>query len=68
MSFLAALPCLVATYALSGLCLSLGPSLALRLQGSHNLLFGALDLFLLGAPTVVAPVVLTGRLARPGEV
>lgn len=65
MSFLAALPCLVATYALSGLYLSLGPSLTLRLQGSHNLLFGALDLFLLGAPAVVAPVVLTGRPARP---
>lgn len=65
MSFFAALPCLVATYALSGLYLSLGPSLALRLQGSRNLLFGALDLFLLGAPAVVAPVVLTGRPARP---
>lgn len=65
MSFLAALPCLVATYALSGLYLSLGPSLALRLQGSHNLLFGALDVFLLGAPAVAAPVVLAGRPARP---
>lgn len=65
MSFLAALPCLVATYALSGIYLSLGPSLALRLQGSHNLLFGALDLFLLGAPAVAAPVVLAGRPARP---
>lgn len=65
MSFLAVLPCLIATYALSGLYLSLGPSLALRLQGSHNLLFGALDLFLLGAPAAAAPVVLAGRPARP---
>lgn len=64
-SFLAALPCLIAPYALSGLYLSLGPSLTLRLQGSHNLLFGALDLFLLGAPAAVAPVVLAGRPARP---
>jgi MFS family permease len=39
--FLAALPCLIATWALGGLYLSLGPSLGLLLLGSTNRLAGA---------------------------
>jgi hypothetical protein len=39
--FLAALPCLIATWALGGLYLSLGPSLALTLLQSTNRLAGA---------------------------
>jgi hypothetical protein len=41
-TFVAALPYLVATWALGGLYLSLGPSLAPQVTGSTNLVWGGL--------------------------
>ena len=46
-SFAAALPALVGVWALAGLYLSLGPSLALQLLHSKNLLWGGALIFLL---------------------
>jgi MFS family permease len=46
-AFLATLPVLVAVWALCGLYLSLGPSLALRLEHSRNALVGGTVIFLL---------------------
>ena len=45
--FAAAVPCIVAGWALGGLYLSLGPSLAAQATGSPNLLWGGLVIFLL---------------------
>src|ERR1039457_3145624 len=55
--FLAALPCLVATWALGGLYLSLGPSLVLQLQHSGNRLFGGFVVFLLAGSGAAAALV-----------
>ena len=50
-------PCLVAVWALGGFYLSLGPSLAAQLSGSHNLLWGGVITFLLtGLGAVTASV------------
>ena len=46
-TFARAVPCLVAVWALGGFYLSLGPSLAAQLSGSHNLLWGGVITFLL---------------------
>jgi MFS family permease len=46
-TFVRAVPCIVALWALGGLYLSLGPSLAAELTGSPNLLWGGLVIFLL---------------------
>ncbi len=46
-TFGAAVPCIVAGWALGGLYLSLGPSLAAQATGSPNLLWGGLVIFLL---------------------
>jgi hypothetical protein len=46
-TFAAAIPCIVAGWALGGLYLSLGPSLAAQVTGSPNLLWGGLVIFLL---------------------
>ena len=46
-TFAAAVPCIVAGWALGGLYLSLGPSLAAQVTGSPNLLWGGLVIFLL---------------------
>src|SRR5580704_5583321 len=46
-TFAAAVPCMVAGWALGGLYLSLGPSLAAQATGSPNLLWGGLVIFLL---------------------
>jgi hypothetical protein len=46
-TFARAAPCLVAVWALGGFYLSLGPSLAAQLSGSHNLLWGGVIAFLL---------------------
>jgi MFS family permease len=46
-TFAAAVPCMVAGWALGGLYLSLGPSLAAQATGSQNLLWGGLVIFLL---------------------
>lgn len=43
----AALPCIVAAWALGGLYLSLGPSLAAQAAGSPNVIWGGLVIFLL---------------------
>ena len=56
-TFARAAPCLVAVWALGGFYLSLGPSLAAQLSGSHNLLWGGVITFLLtglGAVTASA--------------
>ena len=46
-TFAGAIPCLVAVWALGGLYLSLGPSLAALVTGSPNLVWGGLVIFLL---------------------
>jgi len=46
-TFATAVPCIVAGWALGGLYLSLGPSLAAQATGSTNLLWGGLVIFLL---------------------
>lgn len=53
-AFWAVLPCLVATWALGGLYLSLGPSLVLDLSGSGNRLLGGSIVFALCAAGAVA--------------
>ena len=54
-TFAGAVPCFVATWALGGLYLSLGPSLAAAATGSPNLLWGGLVIFLVcGTGAVVA--------------
>src|SRR5579864_6600694 len=56
-TFARAAPCLVAVWALGGFYLSLGPSLAAQLSGSHNLVWGGLITFLLtGLGAVTASV------------
>src|SRR5580693_3014376 len=46
-TFATAVPCLFAVWALGGLYLSLGPSLAVQVTGSRDLLWGGLVVFLL---------------------
>ncbi|MBV9793706.1 MAG: MFS transporter [Actinobacteria bacterium] len=46
-TFFAAVPCIVTGWALGGLYLSLGPSLAAEVTGSANLVWGGLVIFLL---------------------
>jgi MFS family permease len=46
-AFAAAVPCLIAVWALGGFYLSLGPSLAAQLLRSQNLLWGGVMIFLL---------------------
>ena len=54
-TFAGAVPCFVAVWALGGLYLSLGPSLAAQLTGSPDLLWGGLVIFLLtGTGTAAA--------------
>jgi predicted MFS family arabinose efflux permease len=56
-TFAAALPCLAAVWALAGLYLSLGPSLAADLLGSQNPLWGGFVIFLLcGTAAVATPL------------
>jgi hypothetical protein len=59
-TFAGAVPCLVATWALSGLYLSLGPSLAAEATGSRNLVWGGLVIFLLCGTGVAAALVFRG--------
>jgi len=58
--FAIALPCLVALWALGGLYLSLGPSLAAQLLSSSNLLWGGLVIFLLTGTGALASILLRG--------
>jgi MFS family permease len=60
-AFAAALPALVAVWALAGLYLSLGPSLASLLLHSKNLLWGGVLIFLLTGLGAAASVALAKR-------
>jgi predicted MFS family arabinose efflux permease len=62
--FAAALPCLIATWALGGLYLSLGPSLAAQATGSPNLLWGGLVIFLICGTGAAAAFVLRNINSR----
>lgn len=55
-AFVTALPCLVAVWALGGLYLSLGPSLAARLAHSPNLMWGGIAILLLPGVGAAATV------------
>jgi MFS family permease len=59
-TFAMALPCLIAVWMISGFYLSLGPSLAVQVLGSADLLWGGLVIFLLAGIGAAAPVVFRG--------
>ena len=63
-TFAGAVPCLVATWALGGLYLSLGPSLAAEATGSPNLVWGGLVIFLLCGTGVAAALILRGIIPQ----
>ena len=63
-TFAGAVPCIVAGWALGGLYLSLGPSLAAAATGSPNLLWGGLVIFLLCGTGAAAAFVLRSISAR----
>lgn len=63
-TFAGAVPCFVATWALGGLYLSLGPSLAAVATGSPNLLWGGLVIFLVCGTGAVAAFALRGVGSR----
>jgi hypothetical protein len=63
-TFAGAIPCLVATWALGGLYLSLGPSLAMATTGSPNLIWGGLVIFLVCGTGAMAAYVLRGISSR----
>jgi MFS family permease len=63
-TFVGAVPCLVAGWALGGLYLSLGPSIAAQVTGSPNLLWGGLVIFLLSGVGAAASTLLRGISAR----
>jgi MFS family permease len=59
-TFAGAVPCLVATWSLGGLYLSLGPSLAAQTTGSKNLVWGGLVIFLLCGTGVATALIFRG--------
>jgi hypothetical protein len=63
-TFAGAVPCFVATWALGGLYLSLGPSLAAAATGSPNLLWGGLVIFGICGTGAAAAFVLRGIGSR----
>ncbi len=63
-TFAGAVPCFVATWALGGLYLLLGPSLAATATGSPNLLWGGLVIFLICGIGATAAFVLRGISSR----
>jgi len=63
-TFAGAVPCFVATWALGGLYLSLGPSLAAAATGSTNLLWGGLVIFLICGTGAMATFVLRSISSR----
>jgi MFS family permease len=60
-AFLAALPALIGTWALAGVYLSLGPSLAAQLLHSRNLIWGGILILLLTGLGALASAVLAKR-------
>jgi MFS family permease len=62
--FMAAVPCLVATWALGGLVLSLGPSLTAGVLGDASHLAGGLPIFLMAGISALASVWLRESHAR----
>jgi hypothetical protein len=64
-TFAAALPCLIAVWALGGLYLPLGPSLAAQLLRSSNLLWGGVVIFLITG--VGAAVSVAVRASKPSS-
>jgi MFS family permease len=64
-AFVAALPALIATWALGGLYFSLAPSLAEQVARSNDVVWGGLVIFLLCAPSAVASLVARG--AHPSQ-
>jgi MFS family permease len=63
-TFATAVPCLFAVWALGGLYLSLGPSLAVQVTGSRDLLWGGLAVFLLTGVAAGATVAFRGLAPR----
>ena len=63
-TFATAVPCLFAAWALVGLYLSLGPSLAAQVTGSPDLLWGGLMAFLLTGVGAAATVAFRGLTPR----
>ena len=63
-TFAGAVPCFVATWALGGLYLSLGPSLAAAATGSTNLRWGGLVIFLICGTGAMATFVLRSISSR----
>ncbi len=62
--FIAAIPCLVATWALGGLVLSLGPSLTAGVLGDTSHVAGGLPIFVMAGISAVASVWLRDSHAR----
>src|SRR6201995_1376932 len=63
-TFAGAVPCFVATWALGGLYLSLGPSPAAAASGSPTLLWGGLVIFLICGTGAAAAFILRGISSR----
>jgi Major Facilitator Superfamily len=63
-AFVAAIPCLIAGWALGGLYLSLGPSLAAQTTGSSDVVWGGLVIFLLSGTGASAVLLLRNISAR----
>jgi len=63
-TFATAVPCLIAVWALGGLYLSLGPSLAAQVTGSRDLLWGGLVVFLLTGVAAAATYAFRGLTPR----
>lgn len=62
--FAMAAPCLIATFGLCGFYLSLGPSLAVQVTGSPNLVWGGLVIFLLTGVAAMATAASASITAR----
>ena len=63
-AFLAAIPCLVATWALGGLVLSLGPSLTAGVLGDSSHVAGGLPIFVMAGISALASIWLRDSHAR----
>lgn len=63
-AFLAAIPCLVATWALGGLVLSLGPSLTAGVLGDRSHVAGGLPIFVMAGISALASIWLRDTHAR----